>query len=175
MTRSLTGRSLGPIDLAASWPQTGWQWVRLAGNIANLSTPLGALVAVAGHARLRRGPRGLVLAEGYRLPFPVAGAFTVGSVIITRETFAAKLARSPGLLRHEERHSWQYLYCLGLPFFAAYGGALVWSLLRTGDLAAANFFERQAGLADGGYRERPRRPVAVNLREVVAQLTSRSA
>ena len=34
-----------------------------------------------------------------------------------------------------------------------------WSMLRTGDRAARNFFERQAGLAIGGYRDVPVKPV----------------
>ena len=160
-----------PPGLRPSWPRNGWQWFRLVGNVANLTTPLGLLVAGIGGARIRRGPRGLFLAEGYRLPFPIAGAFTVGSVVTTSETFPAKLRRSPGLLEHEEVHTWQYLYCLGLPFYVAYGGCLVWSVLRTGDLAAANFFERQAGLATGGYLERPLRPVRVNLTELLHRRT----
>jgi hypothetical protein len=63
--------------------QTGgvdrWQ-VKTVANIVNLSTPLGLLVAAVGCARLRPGPRGLVLASGYRLPVPSAPAFTIGNV-----------------------------------------------------------------------------------------------
>jgi hypothetical protein len=36
-----------------------------------------------------------------------------------------------------------------------YLAAAGWSWLRTGDFASRNVFERRAGLADGGYRERP--------------------
>src|SRR6187200_1884408 len=64
-------------------PETGWQWVRLVGNFANLTTPLGLAVAGMGGATIKRGPRGLFLGEGYRFGFPVAGAFTVGNVITT--------------------------------------------------------------------------------------------
>jgi hypothetical protein len=35
--------------------------------------------------------------------------------------------------------------------------AAAWSWVRTGDPASRNLFERAAGLADGGYRERPLR------------------
>ena len=42
-----------------------------------------------------------------------------------------------------------------------------WSWLRTGDRAARNFFERQAGLADGGYRDLPTRSVGTGLRALV--------
>ena len=61
------------------WPTTRWQWVRFVGNFANLSTPVGLAVAKIGRATIKRGPRGLFLGEGYRLGFPVAGAFTVGN------------------------------------------------------------------------------------------------
>ena len=101
---------------------TGWQWVRLVGNVLNLTTPLGLVIARIGRARIRRGPRGLLLAEGYRLPFPIAGAFTVGSVITTGTTFTERLRWLPRLLEHEERHSWQYLCCLGLPFYLGLRG-----------------------------------------------------
>ena len=39
-------------------PLTGWQRVRLVGNLVNLTTPLGLGIALAGGARIRRGPRG---------------------------------------------------------------------------------------------------------------------
>ena len=121
------------VDPLAPTRLTGWQWVRLVGNILNLTTLLGLGFAAIGRARVRRGPRGLLLAEGYRLPFPVAGAFTVGSVITTPTTFAERLRGLPHLLDHEERHTWQYLYCLGLPFYIAYVVMMGWSVLRTGD------------------------------------------
>ncbi|SDS38590.1 hypothetical protein [Microlunatus soli] len=130
---------------------TAPQQLRRLGNWANLSTPVGLLIARIGRADVQRGPRGLVLADGYRLGFPIAGAFTVGNVVITARSWPDLLATSPNLLRHEERHSWQYLACLGLPFFGLYAAAMGWSWLRTGDLARANVFERAAGLADGGY------------------------
>lgn len=133
--------------------------LRQVGNLVNLSTPLGRAVAGVGRARTRRGPRGLLLAEGYRPAFPFADAFTVGNVLLIRGTWAEAERRSPGLLAHEERHAWQYFYCLGLPYLVAYGGCMAWSVLRTGDRASANFFERQAGLTNGGYAERPPRPL----------------
>lgn len=127
-------------------------------NLINLSTPLGLAVARAGRTRRRPGPYGLVLAEGYRFRFPVAGAFTVGDVIITSRTFPALLRTFPDLLVHEERHSRQYAYALGLPYLALYVLAMGWSVVRTGDRASANVFERHAGLLAGGYPERPVRP-----------------
>ncbi len=131
-------------------------------NAANLSTPVGLLVAALGRARPRLGPRGLVLATGYRLPVPVARAFTVGNVIVTRYE-DGWLEQRPALLAHEERHTWQYVACLGLPMVPLYLAAAGWSYLRGGDIAVHNAFERLAGLADGGYalvsaRERRRSP-----------------
>jgi hypothetical protein len=144
-------------DLRPSRPQNALQWLRFTGNLINLSTPVGLAVAAVGGARIRRGPRGLFLCEGYRLNFPIAGAFTIGNVITTTATWEEKLRRYPQLLRHEERHSWQYLYCFGFPYYIPYVIFMGWSWLRTGDRAARNFFERQAGLQIGGYRELPTR------------------
>lgn len=158
----------------AGRPETPWQWLRCVGNLVNVTTPLGLLIARLGRAEIRRGPRGLFLCEGYRLRFPVAGAFTIGNVITTGQTWDVMLARCPDLIRHEEGHTWQYLYCLGLPFYPAYGVCLAWSVLRTGDRAARNFFERQAGLDIGGYREQPVRPISHGVRAGLRRLRSRS-
>ena len=128
-------------------------------NIANLSTPLGVLLARLGRARIRRGPHGLLLAEGARLPLGLAGAMTIGNVVLTRGRFADLVGALPRVLEHESRHASQWLRLGGLPFLPLYllGGA--WSLLVTGDRAAGNPFERAAGLADGGYRDVPPRPL----------------
>jgi hypothetical protein len=138
----------------------GWR-VKEAVNALNLSTAVGVGVAAAGRARLVRGPRGLLLATGYRLPLPAAPAFTVGNVVLTRHE-ESWLAARPRLLDHEERHSWQYVACLGLPTLPLYALAAGWSWARGGDAGTHNVFERAAGLADGGYpfvsvRERRRR------------------
>ncbi|WP_026925789.1 hypothetical protein [Granulicoccus phenolivorans] len=121
-------------------------------NFVNLSTPLGLLIAAAGRARLRPGPRGLILAEGYRWRFPDAVAFTVGNVVLTGSDFDRLRVVLPEVLAHEERHSTQWARWVGLPFLPAYGAALAWSWLRTGDRAAYNRFEQEAGLVAGGYR-----------------------
>jgi hypothetical protein len=133
--------------------------VRKVLNAVNGSTVLGRLVAKVGGAETGRGPRGLVLATGYRLTLPRARAFTVGDVVLTRHRPGWLEAR-PRLLAHEERHSWQYAACLGLPMLPMYFLSAGWSLLRAGDVATRNPFERLAGLEDGGYvvsREEPRR------------------
>lgn len=149
---------------------TGWEWVRLIGNYLNLTSLLGLLLARLGGARIRRGPRGLILAEGYRWSFPDAGAFTVGNVVTTRFTFTRLLRPLPRLLEHEGRHSWQFLCCLGLPFFLPYVVLLGWSVLRTGDRSSRHAFERHAGLADGGYVERPVIPLSVQVSKAVGWL-----
>jgi len=71
-------------------------------------------------------------------------------VVLCRST-AEELASRPALLGHEERHCSQYAWCLGLPFIPLYLAAAGWSVLRTGNPGTANIFERQAGLAAGGY------------------------
>jgi hypothetical protein len=167
---------MGPVEPSGAvqpgWPETGWQSLRLVGNIVNLTTPAGVLVALIGRTRLRRGPRGLILGEGYKLKFPVAGAFTIGNVITTSSTWEEKLKELPSLLQHEEGHTWQYLYCIGMPFYLAYGICMGWSVLRTGDRAARNFFERQAGLAIGGYADLPTRPISAGIAAIFTKRTS---
>lgn len=119
-------------------------------NWANLSTPAGLLLARAGGATVGRGPRGLLLASGYRRRLPAASAFTVGNVVLTRHGHGWFRER-PRLLAHEERHTWQYVAVLGLPLVPLYGLAAGVSWLLGRDFASYNPFERLAGLADGGY------------------------
>lgn len=123
-------------------------------NLLNGSTLLGLLVARVCRARLVEGPHGLRLALGQRLPFATAPAFTVGDVVVLRRD------DPPGdrLLGHEERHARQYALLLGTPFLPLYLLASAASWVLTGDPASRNPFERAAGLADGGYTERPLRP-----------------
>jgi hypothetical protein len=136
--------------------QPGYR-VRLVVNAANGSTLIGLLVAAAGRARLAPGINGLVVAERYRLPVPAAPAFTVGNVIVTKLDRDA-VAREDRLFAHEARHATQYAWCAGpvmLPLYFIAAG-LSWAL--TGDFGSRNVFERRAGLADGGYSDRPLRP-----------------
>lgn len=124
--------------------------LRRAANAVNGSTLLGLFAALLTGARLRAGPRGLLLATGSRLRLPGAAAITLGDVVLTRHDEPWLHAR-PRLLAHEERHAWQYVACLGLPLLPLYAAAAGWSWLRGGDAAVHNPFERLAGLADGGY------------------------
>jgi len=138
-----------------------WQ-LRTLLNAVNGSSLLGIAVARLGGAHLTRRPRGLLIATGYRLGFPPAPAFTVGSVVLCRHELAW-LDQRPALLAHEERHTWQYAVCLGLPLLPLYLLAAGWSWARGGDVAVHNAFERLAGLEDGGYpvlsaRARRRQP-----------------
>lgn len=141
-------------------PLTRAERFRQVANLVNLATPLGLGVAALGRSRIRSGPRGLVLADHYRLGFPIASAFTVGNVLVTPKDWDVLRRDRPALLRHEEAHSWQWVACGGLPFLPLYGLAMAWSVLRTGDRAARNVFETRAGLALGGYRDVPPRPLA---------------
>jgi hypothetical protein len=124
--------------------------VKAAVNYVNLSTPLGLLIAVIGARRVGRGPRGLLIARGYRLPIPPAPAFTVGNVILLRLDDDG-LARRPTLLAHEERHTAQYAWSLGPVMILLYvlASGVSWAL--SGCPACYNPYERLAGLGDGGY------------------------
>ena len=128
--------------------------VRQIVNWINLSTLLGLLVGLVGRARFERGPDGLIVGRGYRFPLPPAPAFTLGNVVLFRIS-DERLARRPMLLTHEARHATQYAWCIGPVMLILYTFAAAWSVVRTGDLASRNVFERRAGLADGGYTERP--------------------
>ena len=133
-----------------------WWWLRRVLNWLNLTTPLGMLIAAVGRARLASHGEGMWLATGYRYSFPIARAFTVGSVVITKHT-PEWMAERPRLFLHESKHSWQWAACLGVPFLLLYALAMLWSVIWSGDRGAHNVFEVMAGLEDGGYQRRPSR------------------
>lgn len=143
--------------------------LRNAANLANLSTPLGLVVALAGRSRLRLRDH-LIVADRVRLPITNAGAMTIGSVVLVpRRSLEEVEASTPTLMEHEDGHAWQYAYCLGLPFLPLYGMAVAWSMVRTGDRASANHFEVQADLLKGGYRRNPTMPLKMGLRRLVSR------
>lgn len=128
-----------------------------------------ALSALSGTER-RRGPGGIFVAGGYRLPVPKQQCFTVGAVILSRRP--ADWLLDPErtiLLRHEMRHIDQYAI-LGPLFWPAYWLACGYSYVLTGSYGGRNLFERRAGLAAGGYLDRPLRPWAARM---LAALPSR--
>jgi len=145
---------------------------RRVANLVNGSTLAGLAIARLGRATVRPGPHGLVIAEGYMLPFPIAGAFTVGNVVVTPRTFAELESWAPQVLDHEARHSWQYV-CCGVFFLPLYLLAMGWSMARTGDRAARNAFERWARLADGGYEDVPVRPWRAQIKALTRARRSR--
>ena len=130
---------------------------RLAANLLNGSTAAGVLVAAAGRARLTRAGDGLMVALGYRLPVPPAPAFCLGNVIVTRLD-SDGVAGARALFAHEARHATQFACCGGVVMLPLYFLAAGLSWLLTGDFGSRNIFERRAGLAEGGYAERPLRP-----------------
>ncbi|MEU7903191.1 hypothetical protein [Actinoplanes sp. NPDC049118] len=137
----------------------GWHTIRTALTAVNGTTLAGLGLAVLCGTRIRRGPGGILIAEGYRRRMPPATCFTVGSVIITRRTAEWLLHESrSGLLAHESRHAGQYAV-LGPLFWPAYWASCGYSWAMTGTYGARNAFERHAGLERGGYREAPLRPV----------------
>jgi hypothetical protein len=85
---------------------------------------------------------------------PPAPAFCLGNVIITRTN-----GLTPVLLRHEARHATQYACCGGVLMVPLYLVAAAASWVLTGDTGAKNVFGRRAGLADGGYTDKPLRPL----------------
>lgn len=127
-------------------------------NWINLSSLLGLVIGLVGGARFSRGPEGLIVGRRYRIPVPPAPAFTVGNVVLLRISDDL-LAQRPTLLAHEARHATQYAWCLGPVMLVLYAIASAWSWIRTGDPASRNVFERRAGLKEGGYAERPLRPI----------------
>jgi hypothetical protein len=130
--------------------------VRQVVNLVNGSTVAGLGVAVLGGAAIARSVDGLFTGTGYRLPVPPASAFCLGNVIVTRGD-----GIDPGspLFRHEARHATQFAWCGGVVMIPLYLAAAAVSWALTGDFGARNVFERQAGLADGGYPDKPLRPV----------------
>jgi hypothetical protein len=159
-----------PSLLPAALPLTRGVRLRNVLNWVNLSTPLGLAIAGAGGCRVRRGPERCFLADGYRWGFPAAGAFTVGDVVVSRHDLDVLAARRPTLVAHELVHSRQWAYCWGLPFLPLYVGSMAWSWLRTGDRAARSFFEREAGLDEGGYADLPPRPLGPVVRGAATHL-----
>lgn len=129
--------------------------VRRAVNLANGSTLAGLGIAAVGNATLARGPDGLFVGTGYRLPVPPAPAFCLGNVIVTR--LDAMCPGSP-LWSHEARHATQFAWCGGVLMVPAYLAAAGISWVLTGDFGSRNPFERLAGLTDGGYTDKPLRP-----------------
>jgi hypothetical protein len=136
--------------------------VRLAVNLVNGSTLAGLLVAAAGRAQPACAADGLIVATGYRLPVPPGPAFCLGNVIVTR--LDADGVRGAGiLLEHEARHATQFACCGGVVMLPLYFVAAGVSWVLTGDFGSRNVFERRAGLAEGGYAERPLRPAITRL------------
>jgi hypothetical protein len=128
--------------------------LRRAVNLANFSTLAGLGTAIAGRARIAPSVDGMVVATRYRLPVPPAPAFCLGNVILTRKDDI--VVGSP-VFRHEARHATQYAWCGGVAMVPLYLLAAGVSWVLTGDFGAGNVFERLAGLADGGYSEKPLR------------------
>jgi len=132
-----------------------WLRVRQAVNLVNGSTLAGLGVAALGGAAIARSVDGLFTGTGYRLTVPPAPAFCLGNVIVTRGD-----GIDPGspVFRHEARHATQFAWCGGVIMIPLYLAAAGVSWVLTGDFGARNVFERRAGLADGGYTDKPLRP-----------------
>jgi hypothetical protein len=130
--------------------------VRQVVNLVNGSTLAGFGVATLGGAAIARNVDGLFTGTGYRLPVPPAPTFCLGNVIVTR---GDGIDPSSPVFRHEGRHATQFAWCGGVVMIPLYLAAAGMSWALTGDFGARNAFERRAGLADGGYTDKPLRPV----------------
>jgi hypothetical protein len=146
--------------------------VRQAVNLANGSTLAGLGVAALGGARLARGPDGLFAGTGYRLPVPPAPAFCLGNVIVTR---LDAIPPDSQLWSHEARHATQFAWCGGVLMVPVYLAAAAVSWALTGDFGSRNAFERLAGLAGGGYTDKPLRPAVRRVTRGVAGGVGRGA
>jgi hypothetical protein len=140
-----------------------WHLARTVLTAINGTTGLGLLLAKAAGAKVRRGRDGVLIAEGYQRKVPPATCFTVGSVVLTRNTADWLLDQErSALLAHESRHAGQYAV-LGPLFWPAYWIACGYSYALTGSYGTRNAFEIRAGLVDGGYQEKPLRPWAAKV------------
>jgi hypothetical protein len=144
-----------------------WLRARQAVNLANGSTLAGLGVAGLGRAQIARSVDGLFTGTGYRLPVPPAPAFCLGNVIVTR---ADVMVPGSPLFAHEARHATQFAWCGGVAMIPLYLAAAGASWVLTGDFGARNVFERLAGLADGGYSDKPLRSA---IRRAVGRLSAR--
>jgi hypothetical protein len=136
-----------------------WPVVRAGLTWVNGTSVVAVVIAAVARARLRRGPGGVLIATGYRLPLPRQRCFTIGCVIFTRGDSTTLLGPDcAALLGHETRHVAQYAV-LGPLFWPAYWLASGYSWTTTGGYGSHNVFEQLAGLADGGYPELPAGPV----------------
>jgi hypothetical protein len=124
-------------------------------NLANGSTLAGLGVAALGCDKVARSVDGLFIGTRYRLPVPPAPAFCLGNVIMTREEGIDPGSR---VFRHEARHATQFAWCGGIVMLPLYLAAAGVSWALSGDFGSRNVFERLAGLADGGYADKPLRP-----------------
>lgn len=113
----------------------------------------------------------MVFANGYKVKFPVAGAFTVGNVVLSKHERA--YFDDEALVRHEERHSWQYFCLIGLPLWPLYVVGVIVSWFLTGDPSSRNPFERLANLKEGGYVEKPIQSFGQTLTQTFSGLRSR--
>jgi hypothetical protein len=136
---------------------------------ANGTTLAGLALSVLAGTTRRRGPGGIFVAGGYRLPVPKQQCFTVGAVVLSRRPADWLLdPERATLLCHEMRHVDQYAV-LGPLFWPAYWLACGYSYALTGSYGCRNVFERRAGLVAGGYLDRPLRPWAARTLGVLAR------
>ena len=110
-------------------------------NDANGSSRLGRSFAVVLKAKCNHRYGNLVVCTGATRN-PGGGGTTFGNVFVTKSSW--KSLKNSNVLDHETRHTYQWAH-FGLAFAAKYYAA------GTKNGGRSNLYEKQAGLADGGY------------------------
>ena len=120
--------------------------MRRAANLP--ATALGLTVAALSGAKGCAGAAGgLIVCSRANNNLGAGGGTTIGDVFVTSDS-PDEIDKN--LLRHELRHSDQWAGW-GIAYPVAYGVASTFSQGTTGTYACGNYFEIDAGLADGRY------------------------
>ncbi len=112
-------------------------------------TAAALLYAFANKADCQKAPNGLIVCGNFLSPG--GGGTTYGDVFLTDQPTATVL-RNKNLLAHEMQHANQWAGWGG-DFPLAYAGESIESTLNGRGRACLNYFEMDASLVWGGYRE----------------------
>jgi RHS repeat-associated protein len=121
----------------------GWHVVRFAKNAPLTLAGYGLAEAAGGHCSLQKGL--MVYCSGMPKPLALSGGWTLGNTYMSHRRYSDQLRER---LRHESKHSDQYVIFGGASWLVLYGGDAVIHKGNQGKM----WFERWAGLKDGHYR-----------------------
>jgi hypothetical protein len=122
----------------------GWHVVRFVKNAPLTLAGYGLAVAAGGHCSLQEGL--MVYCSGVPAALALKGGWTLGNTYMSHRRYQPGDLRKR--LRHESKHSDQYVIFGGLSFLALYAGDAVIHRGNQGKM----WFERWAGLKDGFYQ-----------------------